>query len=219
MPTVRINPDQVGAVIRASTKSYPKAISQGSGLAALRAMGVLKRITPVDRGMMKNAWQLHSRWLAQGLVEYMVQNSAPYAGIIERGARPHPVSAEGWMAIFRWVLRHPELFSDQPLVHKNVAKTRRVINGAVTRTARIRRGRRTPVQQVTVAKRVPYSATVDVLTRKATEITNAIVWKLKHHGQPGHYLVAKNMNRFQKWAIQEITKQLLKVIQNPQGSK
>jgi hypothetical protein len=40
------------------------------------------------------------------VVAATLENNAPHAGIIEHGARPHPVSAEGFLNIFDWAWRH-----------------------------------------------------------------------------------------------------------------
>lgn len=69
---------------------------------------IVKRATPKDRGLAQNSWQANmgpknarpptpAAWLS---------NSAPYIGILEKGARPHKVSLEGQRAIYEWVERH-----------------------------------------------------------------------------------------------------------------
>lgn len=69
---------------------------------------IVKRNTPKDRGLAQNSWQANMgpknarpptpvAWLS---------NSAPYIGILEKGARPHRVSLEGQRAIYEWVERH-----------------------------------------------------------------------------------------------------------------
>lgn len=70
-------------------------------LAAHRGRTLLVRKSPVDRGNFKNAWRV--RTIAGGAE---IQNDAPYAGIIELGARPHPVSREGIEALTGWARRH-----------------------------------------------------------------------------------------------------------------
>lgn len=69
---------------------------------------IVKRATPKDRGLAQNSWQANmgpknprpptpAAWLS---------NSAPYIGILEKGARPHRVSLDGQRAIYEWVERH-----------------------------------------------------------------------------------------------------------------
>jgi hypothetical protein len=195
MPTTRIKlrPEQLGPTILASATQALDAVQAGMMVATERAVGKLKRETPVDRGMAKNAWQ--SRGTAKKGRE--IVNTAPYSAILERGARPHPVSPEGWMAIFRWVLRHPELIGAGA---SYVAKTRRTVNGAGGMTARGRRLR-------------PADAGVSAITEVATEITNAIVHKLRTQGQTGHWMVRDNMPLFRKWLTEEVNRALVAFIQ------
>ena len=69
---------------------------------------IVKRATPKDRGLAQNSWQANmgpknarpptpAAWLS---------NSAPYIGILEKGARPHKVSLDGQRSIYEWVERH-----------------------------------------------------------------------------------------------------------------
>jgi hypothetical protein len=189
---IRLRPEQLGPTILASASQTSDAVQAGLMVAAERAVAKLKRATPVDRGMAKNAWQ--TRGTAKGGRE--VINTAPYIAILERGARPHPVSPEGWMSIFRWVLRHPELIGAGA---GYVAKTRRVVNGAGGMTSRGRRLR-------------PADAGVSAITEAATEITNAIVHKLRTHGQEALWMVRDNMPLFRKYVADEINRALVAYI-------
>lgn len=100
MPTVSIKPGQLGATLRAAGKRNQTAIKRGVRAAAHRGVALLTRLTPVDEGIMKNAWKVVSSDAGT-----RIENLAPHAGIIEAGARPHPVSAEGRKAIEGWVRR------------------------------------------------------------------------------------------------------------------
>jgi hypothetical protein len=69
------------------------------------ARGVLVRLTPKDRGQLKAGWR--SRGFPEGKTEVArVSNDAPYAGVVELGARPHQMSMEGRVALAGWVRRH-----------------------------------------------------------------------------------------------------------------
>jgi hypothetical protein len=57
---------------------------------------------------MKNAWRVVQVDDGAHLL-----NDAPYAGIIEKGARPHTVSAEGRANIQRWVKRKLQIADDK----------------------------------------------------------------------------------------------------------
>lgn len=52
--------------------------------------------TPVDRGQMRNAWEI---------TKDEIVDEAPHAGIIEGGARPHNVNSEGREALVEWAQR------------------------------------------------------------------------------------------------------------------
>lgn len=98
---IPISPDRLPAALKRRAKATPDVLRKGLYLAAQRGRTLLVRRSPVDRGNYKNAWQVHKR---PGGAE--IENSAPYAGIIELGARAHPVSREGRESILGWVRRH-----------------------------------------------------------------------------------------------------------------
>lgn len=89
------------------------ALRRGIRAGAARGRAELVRRTPKDQGHMKAAWRdtgasVAATDTASPVAE--VYNDAPYAGIVEAGARPHAVSEEGKQAILEWVKRHlPEL--------------------------------------------------------------------------------------------------------------
>lgn len=79
----------------------PAAIRSAAVVTAQRQRTDLVKRSPVDTGIFKNAWQVREERTGAAC-----RNSAPYAGIIERGARPHEVSPEGIQAIEAWAMRH-----------------------------------------------------------------------------------------------------------------
>ena len=93
---VSIAPGQVGVIIRAEAKNVADAVEKAKRITSQRIVSKLKEKSPVDQAHFKNAWQVK----ADG-----VTNDAPYAGVIERGARPHGVSPEGQEAILEWAAR------------------------------------------------------------------------------------------------------------------
>lgn len=102
---VTIPPGQLGAIIKRSVRKNVTAIQRGMRHAAERGRTYLVSKTaggPVDQGLLKNSWTV--RETAAG--DWLVVNMTPYAGVVERGARPHGVSKEGVQAIYQWVLRH-----------------------------------------------------------------------------------------------------------------
>jgi hypothetical protein len=102
---VSITPGQVGAMIRMQAKQVSEAIRNGMRAAAEHAVTDLKQLSPVFDGNFKNAWRVAAPGYITGGTTVSVVNDAPYAGIIERGARPHGVNAEGQAALAEWVRR------------------------------------------------------------------------------------------------------------------
>lgn len=102
----RIRADQLPRVLRAEGHKVARAIPKAARASAyrLRALCIERTnaLCITDTGLFKNAWRVggaSSGTLAQ------VYNDAPYAGVIEMGARPHAVSKEGREAITRWAMR------------------------------------------------------------------------------------------------------------------
>lgn len=84
-----------------------RAISRGVFSGAQGGRKVLVDKSPTDQGQLRNAWKVSRVRRGAGQVDDVdLVNEAPHAGVAERGARPHKVSAEGWAAIYQWVLRH-----------------------------------------------------------------------------------------------------------------
>ena len=91
---------QLAKLLEKRAQESPEVFRRASVVAAQRARTALVKKTPVDQGIMKNAW--HTVTTADGA---RVENLAPHAGIVEGGARPHPVSAEGIAALTEWAIR------------------------------------------------------------------------------------------------------------------
>lgn len=105
MSTHRISPSQLGPALRQAGTDARAAVGRGAVRAAhrgkLRLVVAAKEKGKVDLGQYINSF--HVRKLADGTV--VLYNDSPHAGIIELGARPHPVSLEGQEAIRGWVRR------------------------------------------------------------------------------------------------------------------
>lgn len=102
MTVVNIKPSQLGPALLREAKRGHMVVMQGALGAARRYASLIADVLDSEgityQGMMKN--RLKVRRTATGAV---VTDDAPHAGIIELGARPHPVSREGVEAIARWV--------------------------------------------------------------------------------------------------------------------
>jgi hypothetical protein len=86
MATIKIPPGQLGAVLETHARKLPQATRAGLSLAAEQGRKELARKIPVYRGVLQNAWEIRTQ--TTGSTAAVVTNTAPYAGIVERGARP-----------------------------------------------------------------------------------------------------------------------------------
>lgn len=156
----------MGAVITTSLDALPallergearmrRAIARGALAGAHRGRALIVKRTPVDMGPLKAAWRVKP-----GSTEFSggdttlaeLINDAPHIATVELGSRPHNVSAEGWAAIYEWVRRH---YRGGRLGGKGRMRPRGMFAGLQ-----------------------PFRGEDPVIT----EITNAIVWRMKLHG-------------------------------------
>jgi hypothetical protein len=100
--SVRMTEAQLGARLRADAKGVPKAVFQAMFSAAQRGKAFLVEQSPVDRGILRNAWKI-LRLISIQTVE--LTNDQPYAGIVERGSKPFKISQEGIQALKGWAMR------------------------------------------------------------------------------------------------------------------
>lgn len=102
---VETTPRQLaGEAFRRLPAAVLAAIHRGAENGARRGLAHVKSKTPVDNGQLRAAWKVRGGDGARRLAS--LENDAPYAGIVELGARPHPVSRAGIIAIWEWVYRH-----------------------------------------------------------------------------------------------------------------
>jgi hypothetical protein len=167
----QLTPGQVAGAVKRTAAAVREAIRVGAIRGAERGRAFVVRQTPVDQGQLKASWKVRPSMAAaaatrgaQMLAELV--NDAPHAGIVERGARPHPVSPEGWMAIYDWVVRHRQEL------------------GIVTAGGNARRVK----AGTKVINPILQGGGVG-LDPEIGAITNAIVWKLKTRGQVPTYFV------------------------------
>jgi len=102
---IKVAPEDLGKALRKQALKVPKLVRKGARRAAQRARSLLVKRTPVGiSGHMKGAWKIvRQAPTSKVLIELI--NDAPYAAIVEYGARPHPVSIEGQAAIALWAQR------------------------------------------------------------------------------------------------------------------
>lgn len=113
MPTVALK--SLAKTLQRHDERSKVAVARGLRSAAAFGRKHLVSVTPKDRGMAKAAWKVHNGPLnARGVTPAAwVENSSPYIGILENGARPHAVSEEGQQAIYEWVVRNLRLVGNR----------------------------------------------------------------------------------------------------------
>lgn len=92
------------ALDRAARKKMRIALQRG----AERGRAIMVRRTPVDTGQMRAGWKVSNSAMSNEAARLF--NDHPAIGVVELGARPHPVSDIGILAIERWVARHPDVW-------------------------------------------------------------------------------------------------------------
>lgn len=105
---IKIRPQDLPRGIMQRTDAVKKAILTGTVNGAMRGRAILVRETPVDQGQLRASWKVRQRILGNIIAELF--NDAPHAGIVEAGARPHPVNRAGIFALTRWAWRNRGLF-------------------------------------------------------------------------------------------------------------
>lgn len=99
---VTMTEGQLGARLRGDAKGAPKAVFRAMVSAAQRGKAYIVGQSPVDRGILRNAWKVIR---LSSINEVQLTNDQPYAGVVERGARPFKISSEGIWALKGWALR------------------------------------------------------------------------------------------------------------------
>lgn len=89
---------QYGARLRADSRKRRTIVKQAMYKAALEGLVIVAADTPVDRGRLRNAWDVER--VDDGADLF---NDAPYAGVVEAGSRPH---TPPFKPILRWVVRN-----------------------------------------------------------------------------------------------------------------
>jgi hypothetical protein len=98
--SIVIESSQLGARLRSDANELPGVIQRAMFSAAQRGKAFIVSKSPVDRGILKNAWRVVK--MSDGV---MLINDQPYAGVMEQGARPFKISREGREALAAWVMR------------------------------------------------------------------------------------------------------------------
>lgn len=84
---IAVAPGQLGAVLKTDAAKLPQAVKRAMLKGAQRGRALLVKLSPVDRGILKNAWRI-VKLSSEGENGCEVVNDSPHAGVVERGARP-----------------------------------------------------------------------------------------------------------------------------------
>lgn len=176
---ITIGIDQLPRALERGEKRFEKALSRGLRMGAERGRGIMVRRTPLDLGQLRASWKVKAHDMVAELL-----NDAPHAGIVELGARPHKVNAEGWQAIYEWVRRHPDLYGQSRPRKKVSAST---------------------AQQAALG---PFKG----LDPEITSITWAIVKKIERFGQKPTFFVLNSLDLLQQALVKEVERQLARAM-------
>lgn len=191
---IRVGVDELPRVLERGEQRFEKALLRGSRRGAERARAIMVKRTPTDQGQLRASWKVVIRDGAAELI-----NDAPHAGIVEMGARPHKVSAEGWAAIYEWVRRHPQLYSGNGRDEQGRFTGRR-------------RGNSPTVAQL--ATQGPFRG----LDPEISGITWAIVRKLNREGQKPTFFVLRSLDECRGVLVIEIERAIARAMAQGAGS-
>jgi len=202
---IQTTPGKLAALLRQRDNAARKAVQRAVLRGGARGLGVLRRASPSDLGQLRSSWELKrtgakiagvSAAFDREATLLVIQNNAPHAGIVEHGARPHPVSREGWEAIYWWVYRHRDYFG---MVTKSGKKKRVDAGGWKTYG---RGGGEVWEQHPELAS-----------------ITYGIVKRLREEGQKPTYFVQKLLPHLQDYVAIEFVRLLKKLAtaKSPEG--
>lgn len=198
MATIRLKADQVGRELRARDRKMRQAVNRGVREAVHAGRYHMVRVTNAEdlvyKGQFKNSWDVRRSSRRHGFQSWDLANDAPHAGIIERGARPHPVSPEGRAAIMEWVAR-------KVLGMRMSKQMRAFVSSAGASNPWSRRpGRRTREQLA-----------------QLQAITWGIVNRLKREGQQGRFIVRDNLDRLHEILLRMVERRVVAQANKPAG--
>lgn len=196
--SISIDMKRLPEALKRDEEAVREGIVRGVNAGLERGRAIMVKATPVDQGQLRASWHVMRRVNgARGLNSAGVasvgelRNDAPHAGIVELGARPHGLSPAGWMAIYEWVRRHPELWAGTVLNRKG-----QIVSGPARRDRRARTAARGPL--------APYRGPDPAISM----VTNAIAAKLRREGQKPTYFVRQNLYRVGDAVAAEIKREI-----------
>lgn len=183
MSTITLSPTEIGARIRADQRGTPRIIKQAMFSAAQRGRSWMVGKSPVDRGILRNAWKVIRISEGAELV-----NDQPYAGVLERGARPFKISREGLEALAGWVKR--KILSGGQGRHSGAAKRHQLENRDANKKFKSKKGVQGPKLNTNLK-----SLRADALEKEAMSIAYAIAKKWEKVGKKGTRFVYSQIDK------------------------
>ena len=189
MATFVIKPSQLSGALRGAEAGARRAVDRGIMRAAQRGKRRLIQATNEKEipylGQFKNSFQVTRQ--VNGTT--VLLNDAPHAGIVELGARPHPVSEEGIQAITEWV------------------KVKLAEELGPRRSPQQKAGRAGPLTPWADSK---FSAAGGIYDRdaEARRIAEAIARKIRRHGQRGRFVFKDELPLLTKYLAEEVKRSI-----------
>lgn len=224
MATVKISFDKLGHRLRSDAAGAPRVVKQAIFSGAQRGRSFIVGKSPVDRGILRNAWRVLK--FEKGAI---LVNDQPYAGVMERGARPFKISPEGREALVGWVKRKildggmgllVGSKRDRAQAISWAAKRQQMENRAANRALRrgkYSRGRQGPLRDVSMRSlRASVLGSIAILDKEAEKIAWAIARKFARVGIQGRRFVWRNLEKLASLMQSEMTRFLSKFF-NRQG--
>lgn len=189
--TIRVGLDKLPEALDLNERTVRRAIAVGALAGAHRGRAIMVRATPTDQGQMRASWKV-TPGAAEftGFSENLAQliNDAPHIAVVELGARPHKVSPEGWAAIYEWVRRHLRSATGGVYTLGGAGSMRKRKNRAIG----------------------PFKGDDPVVS----SITNAIVWKIRKHGQKATLFVRNNVDALRDVMGYELNREIGRAMAN-----
>lgn len=192
--TIKVPPGQLGVFLKRQAKKFGDNVERGVRLGAERGRKLLRDKTPVYDGLMRAAWKVSAIPQGKGT---LLSNDAPYAGVIEGGARPHGVSPEGKALIREWV-----------------RKKLTIVDGGKIGPAMKGAGAGYGIPKNNIGPWAHKQQKARPLTKlesgygqeaeQIDAIVEAICHKIAMKGQPGKWIVRDNLGTLKRYVMDEI---------------
>jgi hypothetical protein len=201
------------SVIKREGAKVEKALARGAMGGARRFAALLADVYDNEgityQGILKNSVKAVKRGNSAAVVV-----DAPHAGIIELGARPHPVSREGVEAIARWVTKKLQAVAGPTKKVYDHLAGKYKISAPKDRRTYVKVAKAGPVREqfvgptkqgVKLTKPGSYNAGY---TAEALAVAYAIAANIKKYGQKPRYVVRRHLQYASDFYAQEVERVL-----------